>query len=177
MAKIPTGAVKSLPKSTTTASTDKSTTKPKPAPTPSVILQGQTKAFANNDLALVFWKFNQKIPNCLGYCIERVDAKSKVTTVLPAWVGFQGQTNTAWKASDTAHLPIQKMSWLDVSAPRGGNVFYVITPMIGTPTSLVKTTDKTLILTTNTVTFAPDAWQDKYFNPKFPSAMDSLLWA
>ena len=159
MAKVATGTVKPTPKSTTPTPVNK------PTPTPSVILQGQTKAFANNDLALVFWKFNAKIPNCLGYCIERVDAKTKVVTVLPAWVGFQGQTNTAWKVSDTAHLPIQKMSWLDVSAPHGGNVFYVITPMIGTPTSLVKTTDKSLILTTNTVTLAPDAGDFKaYFN-------------
>ena len=129
------------------------------------LLKGKTKAFANNDLALIFFKYAVKIPNCLGFCIERVDVLTKTKTILPAWVGFQGQTNADWIASDTAHLPIQKLSWLDVSAPRIGKFYYIITPMLGTPTALVKTKDETLILKTNILTCTPNAGNFKaYFN-------------
>ncbi len=143
----------------------KSVSKTATKSTKKIVLKGQTKTFANNDLTIIFWKYTEKIPQCLGFCIERVDTKTNKKAVLPAWVGFQGQTNTDWKASDTAHLPIQKMSWLDVSAPRGGSFYYIITPMLGTPDTLLKTTDKSLILKTNAVILSPDAGDFKaYFN-------------
>ena len=46
------------------------------------------KAYANNDITVVAWNPGQKLPDCLGFCIERVDLKLGSRTVLPSWVGF-----------------------------------------------------------------------------------------
>jgi len=93
-------------------------------------------AFSNNDVALIAWSYDQKIRNCLGFAVYRVDAKTKQKTVLPAWVGFKNQTNTEWKPKDTSVWPLQKFSWNDVTAERGGSYTYEIVPMVGDPDHL-----------------------------------------
>ncbi len=48
-----------------------------------------------------------------------------------AWVGFAGQKNDAWKASNTDIWPIQKFEWKDVTAVRGKTYVYRIIPVGG----------------------------------------------
>jgi phosphatidylserine/phosphatidylglycerophosphate/cardiolipin synthase-like enzyme len=120
-------------------------------------------AFANNDVSLVAWSYDQKIRNCLGFAVYRVDAKTKQKTALPAWVGFKNQTNTEWKAKDTSIWPLQKFNWNDVTAKRGGSYSYEIIPMVGDPDHLEADTNNRL--TTGTVELTPGEGNFRaYFN-------------
>lgn len=111
-------------------------------------------AIANNDVAFVAWKYNQKIPNCLGFAVHRTDLNSGTTIPLPAWVGFQGQSNADWKPQTTEVWPIQKFNWRDLTAKRGGFYQYKIVPMIGSVGNLEAQND--LAITSNQIHLTPD---------------------
>lgn len=122
-------------------------------------------AYANNDVAIISWQYDKKIPNCLGFCIERIDSKTKVATILPAWVGFANESNPDWKMKDTSIWPVQKFNWKDLTAPKHSSFTYRITPMISELEVLKRTTKKTLILQTNEVSVSPGSGPIKaYFN-------------
>ena len=55
------------------------------------------RAIANNDIAFVAWKYDTKIENCLGFAVYRIDLNAKTTAALPAWVGYQGESNENWQ--------------------------------------------------------------------------------
>jgi len=125
-------------------------------------------AIANNDVAQIVWRMDTKIPGCLGFAIFRQDqsAKSNAWEPLPAWVGFEGQTNSAWKSQPTTVWPVQKFSWKDVSAERGKSYRYKIVPTTGQPQSAAALAllDQQALLT-NVVTLTPDRGSFKaYFN-------------
>lgn len=91
-------------------------------------------AFANNDMVLLVWRYGQKLDGCLGFSVQRRAGTANAPgrwIPLPAWVGFEGQDNPAWKASDTDIWPIQKFSWKDLTARRGRTYSYRIVPMMG----------------------------------------------
>jgi hypothetical protein len=92
-------------------------------------------ALANNDVVFLAWTYDEKIPGCLGFAIYRVDAGGE-RKPLPAWIGFQGEDNPDWKPSTTERWPIQKFSWRDLTADRGGTYSYEIVPMGGEPGGL-----------------------------------------
>jgi phosphatidylserine/phosphatidylglycerophosphate/cardiolipin synthase-like enzyme len=106
-------------------------------------------AISNNDIALIAWKLDKKVPGCLGFAIYRKDSSGRETP-LPAWVGFEDQTNPGWKARTTVEWPVQKFTWRDLEAKRGETYTYRITPMVGTPAAL--TPDSPLSQVTNPVT-------------------------
>src|SRR5438270_2198609 len=106
-------------------------------------------AISNNDVAFLAWRLEAKIPQCLGFAIYRKDATG-TETPLPAWVGFQGQSNSRWKANTTAAWPVQKFTWRDLTAKRGETYTYRIVPMTGKPGSL--TAQTAAALTTEAVT-------------------------
>lgn len=123
------------------------------------------QAYANNDLAFIRWSYDQKIPRCLGFCLERIDKATGVATILPAWVGFENQKNEQWKARDTSIWPVQKFNWRDFTATRGKTYSYNVIPMVGTPGNLKQIADKSLHLHTNEVTLSPGSGDIKaYFN-------------
>ncbi|MCE9596132.1 MAG: hypothetical protein K8S98_18235 [Planctomycetes bacterium] len=95
-------------------------------------------AFANNDVAYLWWDLDAKIPNCLGFAIERIDVKTGKSKFLESMVGFVKKPNTKREFKETTVWPIQKFQWKDVFAPRGGTYRYRITPMVGTATKLKK---------------------------------------
>lgn len=111
-------------------------------------------AISNNDVAFIAWKYNQKISDCLGFAVYRTDLNSGTTIPLPAWVGFQGQSNTNWKPQTTETWPIQKFNWRDLTAKRGGFYQYKIVPMTGSVGKLEAQND--LALTTNQIHLTPD---------------------
>src|SRR2546427_9587346 len=88
-------------------------------------------ALSNNDVAFLAWKLDAKIPGCLGFAVYRKDSAGNETT-LPAWVGFQGQSNAGWNAQATGVWPVQKFTWRDLAATRGETYTYRIVPMLGT---------------------------------------------
>lgn len=126
-------------------------------------------AIANNDVVLIVWRYPEKIPHCLGFAVQRKagppDGASEWVP-LPAWVGFQGENNSAWVAKDTEIWPIQKFMWKDLTAQRGATYSYRIVPTAGQPGTgerLQLLEDEAL--TTAAVTLTPDRGQFKsYFN-------------
>lgn len=120
-------------------------------------------AFANNDVAFVAWQYAQRIPNCLGFAVYRTDFKTNKKVALPAWVGFQQQTNKDWKAQTTEIWPVQKFSWRDLTAARGSTYQYQIVPMVGEPGKLQPLLDSAL--QTNQITLTPaHGHYSAYFN-------------
>jgi phosphatidylserine/phosphatidylglycerophosphate/cardiolipin synthase-like enzyme len=111
-------------------------------------------AISNNDVAFVAWKYNQKIPNCLGFAVYRTDLNSGTTIPLPAWVGFQGQSNANWQPQTTEVWPIQKFNWRDLTVKKGGFYQYKIVPMMGSVGKLEPQND--LAVTSNQVHLSPD---------------------
>lgn len=119
-------------------------------------------AISNNDVAFTAWQFPARIKDCLGFAIYRVD-RSGQGQALPAWVGFQGQSNPGWHANTTEVWPVQKFTWRDLTAKRGETYTYRIVPMVGTPGHLVAQTQDALV--TNPVTLTPDCGRVRaYFN-------------
>ena len=112
-------------------------------------------AISNNDMVYLHWNVDGKIPDCLGFKVVRHDAKSKDQQVLPAMVGFassdtsEGRKAVAQRFRDTGVWPVQKYSWKDLFAKRGGTYWYEIVPMIGTPKDLKP--DATKAMRTNSV--------------------------
>jgi hypothetical protein len=91
----------------------------------------KARALANNNVAFLAWGYEQPIPGCLGFAIYRKDTKTRQETPLSAWVPFCPQSNPEWKRGTTEKWPIQKFSWLDLTAPTGGTYTYRIVPMLG----------------------------------------------
>ena len=120
-------------------------------------------AIANNDVACLAWNYDKRIPGCLGFAVYRVNVADGSEEPLPAWVGFPKDTNADWKAGNTARWPVQRLSWRDLTAKRGGTYRYRIVPMAGTPGHLVPA--DAAELKTGAVTLAAERGDiDVYFN-------------
>ena len=111
-------------------------------------------ALANNDIAYIFWKLDQKILGCLGFSVRRVGANGK-TTALPAFVGFEpGQPGKPHAMRNTDVWPVQSFQWKDVFATPG-SYSYQIVPMMG-PDVRALTPHPTIVLTSNQVSISGD---------------------
>lgn len=124
-------------------------------------------ALSNNDVVFLAWQVDTKIPDCLGFAIYRKDAsemsKGEQGVPLPAWVGFQGDSNPKWKPKTTETWPVQKFTWRDLTAHSGETYVYHIVPMVGTPGHL-KPAPK-MAQTTDPVTVTPERGDvSAYFN-------------
>lgn len=93
-------------------------------------MKARAIAFANNDIAYIWWVYPKKIPKCLGFSVRRIDS-SGAETPLPAYVGFEpGVPGQPHKFRDTDVWPVQAFQWKDVFA-RQGVYRYRIVPMLG----------------------------------------------
>jgi phosphatidylserine/phosphatidylglycerophosphate/cardiolipin synthase-like enzyme len=123
-------------------------------------------AIANDDIAYLYWHYNEKIDGCLGFSILRHEADSSGPgEPLGAFVGFPSAKATATDhdKKTTNDWPVQKYSWKDLGAKRGESYWYEIVPMLGTPGSLKP--DATLTLRTNVVSLSHDYGDcSVYFN-------------
>ena len=121
---------------------------------------GAAIALANNDVAQLVWRYPDRIPECLGFAIYRKEGAPDAPgqwTPLPSWVGFKGQSNSAWTKNTTEVWPVQKFEWKDVSAERGKTYSYRIVPVTGQPSvdqPLQKIEDQAL--TAGPVTLTPN---------------------
>lgn len=87
-------------------------------------------AFANNDVAYIWWRLAAKLPNCLGFSVRRITSANQETP-LPAFVGFEpGVPGQSHPLRTTDQWPIQSFQWKDVFAPPG-TYRYRVVPMIG----------------------------------------------
>jgi hypothetical protein len=123
----------------------------------------QAVALANNDVVFIAWSFDQMIADCLGFAVRRSSELGE-KEVLPAWVGFRGESNPDWDPSDTERWPVQKYAWRDLTAERGKTYRYEVIPRVGLPDSLSSRED--LLLVTEPVTLTPSCSDhvDAYFN-------------
>jgi hypothetical protein len=122
-------------------------------------------AFANNDVAFIAWGYDGgPIDDCLGFAVYRKSSTQPAATPLPAWVGFEGDSNPTWQPMTTEVWPVQKLSWRDLTAAAGATYTYEIVPMVGAPGALTPRTD--LKLTTDPVTLTPQRSEHvrAYFN-------------
>lgn len=124
------------------------------------------KAFANNNVVLLVWKYDNIINDCLGFCIKRTDVVNNKTTTLLSMVGFDKKDTTSKKFNPTDIWPIQKFNWRDFTAQSGSTYKYTIIPMIRQINSyknLVPDNNKKVI--TNEVTLSAGTGKIKaYFN-------------
>ena len=120
-------------------------------------------AFANNDIAYIWWRRAAKLPNCLGFSVHRIDSANH-EEALPAFVGFKpGLPGQPHKLSNTDVWPIQSFQWKDVYAPPG-TYRYRIVPMLGPDTEALQP-DVANALLTNAVTISGDYGDlQAYFN-------------
>lgn len=49
----------------------------------------QAKAFANNDVVLLVWDYENPIDDCLGFCIKRKNINTNKEVTLESMVGFK----------------------------------------------------------------------------------------
>ena len=126
-------------------------------------------ALANNDVAQIVWRYEAKIPGCLGFAVYRKEGApdaSGTWVALPAWVGFVGQSNPSWTPKTTEVWPIQKFEWKNVTAKRGGTYSYRIVPVSGDPggqAPLTQHADEALLAGPVTLTPRRGSF-DTYFN-------------
>lgn len=122
-------------------------------------------AFANNDIAYIWWRYPSKIERCLGFSVRRLASKEIHHEVaLPALVGFSPpEAGKPHEKRTTDEWPIQSFQWKDVFA-EPGSYRYKIVPMLGPdPENLVA--DEENVLTTDVVHITGDYGNIKaYFN-------------
>ena len=110
------------------------------------------RAISNNEIALVAWGYDAKIPDCLGFSLHRIDDKTKEETPLPAWVGFANQANQDHVEKTTDVWPVQKFVWKDVIPRHDVAYRYKVIPLVGTAEHPAPVADQKLVLTSNPVT-------------------------
>lgn len=86
------------------------------------------KAWCNNEVAYLVWKADEKIKDCLGFMITRINLDTSERRLLPAWVAFDTQSNPNWEEQDTSVWPIQKFSWRDLTLRRSRNTLAMRDP-------------------------------------------------
>ena len=99
-------------------------------------------ALSNNDIILVAWTFEHKLPDCVGFDVRRIDASQANLEIdspqgvsLPAMAGFPSNPNSGQSGQTTAQGPIQKFFWKDLyarDAHTQGSYIYQIIPLQGT---------------------------------------------
>lgn len=98
-------------------------------------MQKKALAIANNDIVYLWWTYADKIPDCLGFTIRRLQS-GKAPVALPAFVGFKplkkGEKPPI-KNPNTDYWPIQSYQWKDLYVPEETEVRYEIVPVKGTP--------------------------------------------
>ena len=89
-------------------------------------------AYANNDDAMIVWKYNYKIKDCWGFAVFRkrkgetdAEAEPLITSV-----GFEGDTHTEGETHPSTEWPIQKYNWVDYAVRTGDEICYKVIPMI-----------------------------------------------
>lgn len=92
----------------------------------------KVKVIANCDQAYLAWKYEEAIPDCIGFAIFRkLNAESDaVAEPLPNKVGFVDQSHEPGEQRPSTEWPIQRFTWADFTVGRGDRVSYKIVPMV-----------------------------------------------
>lgn len=99
----------------------------------------QVRVIANCDDAVVFWRIPKRIPNCLGFAVEREQKFGDGTvqrTALANRMGFEDDQPLQGEYRPSTVWPFQRFWWADYSADLGDRVRYRVCPMVRTGGSL-----------------------------------------
>jgi phosphatidylserine/phosphatidylglycerophosphate/cardiolipin synthase-like enzyme len=98
---------------------------------------------AGGNIGVVGW-YGDVQPNCLGFEILR-ESREGTTVALPNWLRWKGEKNEGWSGAPTSQYPWQSMQIRDLTAKRGGEYRYHVSPVYGKPGSLQVAKDQTAV--------------------------------
>ena len=95
-------------------------------------LKSTIKAFANCDHVYVAWRYDQLIPNCIGFALyKRKNNESEATAEpLANHIGFAGQNPQPGETRPSTDWPIQRFTWTDYDVQFGDTVSYMVVPIL-----------------------------------------------
>jgi len=90
------------------------------------------KAFANCDHVYVAWRYDQLIPNCIGFALyKRTNDESEATAEpLPNHIGFAGQNPQPGETRPSTDWPIQRFTWTDYDVNPNDTLSYMVVPIL-----------------------------------------------
>jgi phosphatidylserine/phosphatidylglycerophosphate/cardiolipin synthase-like enzyme len=90
------------------------------------------KAFANSDHALIVWRSDATIANCVGFAIFKKSNREPdaLATPLNNRIPFAGDAFTPGEQQPSTEWPIQRFSWSDFSVQQGDSIQYMLVPML-----------------------------------------------
>jgi phosphatidylserine/phosphatidylglycerophosphate/cardiolipin synthase-like enzyme len=126
------------------------------------------KAISNCDHVIIAWKYDQPIPNCIGFAlIKKLSTDTEATAEpLNNRIGFAGQDPKLGEQRPSTEWPIQRLLWTDYDVKENDTISYMVVPMIMDGNDLVKDMSNATVFS-NSVTVAtstPNKNVEAYFN-------------
>ena len=89
-------------------------------------------AYSNCDDALIYWRIEQPIKNCLGFALEREmkDANGVARNFVENRTGFASQPGQPGERRPSNQWPFQRFSWTDHKVNTGDTVRYRVTAVV-----------------------------------------------
>jgi len=103
-------------------------------------IKSQIRAYANCDHVYIAWRFDQLIPNCIGFALyKRANGESETTAEpIGNHIGFAGQDPKPGEVRPSTDWPIQRFTWTDYDVKAGDTVSYMVIPILWNGTSVSK---------------------------------------
>jgi hypothetical protein len=98
------------------------------------------KTFANCDHVYVAWRYDQLIPDCIGFALyRRLNDEAEATAEpLVNHIGFAGQDPKPGETRPSTEWPIQRFTWTDYDVKFGDKVAYMVVPITWTGNAVNK---------------------------------------
>lgn len=95
-------------------------------------IKSTIKAFANCDHVYIAWRYEQLIPNCIGFAVyKRVNGEPAATAEpIVNHIGFAGQDPQPGETRPSTDWPIQRFTWTDYDVKFGDKVSYMAVPIL-----------------------------------------------
>lgn len=123
------------------------------------------KAFSNCDHVIIAWKYDQPVPNCIGFALYKKLSTDTAATAEPLTnrIGFAGQNPQPGEQRPSTEWPIQRLLWTDFDVKPDDIISYMVVPMFMSGTDLVKDTANATVWS-NMVTVSTGKDIEAYFN-------------
>lgn len=95
-------------------------------------MQATIKAFANCDHVYIAWRYDQLIPNCIGFALyKQVNGEGAATAEpIANHIGFAGQNPQPGETRPSTDWPIQRFTWTDYDVNYNDKVSYMVVPVL-----------------------------------------------
>lgn len=103
-------------------------------------IKSQIKAYANCDHVYIAWRYEQLIPNCIGFALyKRANGESEAAAEpVGNHIGFAGQDPKPGEIRPSTDWPIQRFTWTDYDVKPDDTVSYMVLPICWNGTSVEK---------------------------------------